>query len=205
MKTLSLLISLVILSQYACITIEHLPTRLVNDGSDSIREIEKQYIHPFNEADMNSINSPNQFQLLSGTDLRQVVSKKNYVIVVIWASWCPICHLYLRKMKSWKDSLAQMNQIVELMLAEQNFNITYSQQVLAEVQYNYLSYIIDPLAHGKNESYKTDNLIYAIDKTRKKHGNGAVPKTIVFDHDGKVVFEGAGKRTTLHNILEAIK
>ncbi len=192
--------SMLFIFTFSCIAINKVESRKGNDGSTSIKPQEYQYLHDFDMKKRNMENQPNQFQYINATQLCNMAKQSKYTVVVIWGSWCPVCHTYLSKMRSWKDSLSAYYPDVDLVLVVQNVNITYSQEVLRKSNYPYLTYIINPADYGTDELKKQDGFLAELKSGRKKT-EGGVPSTVILNSSGIGEYEVAGKKVTLAMLI----
>ena len=179
----------------SCISFE-LNQRKDDDGSTSISSEEKKFISTFSVSDFGKISSPNQFQWIQSTDIKTIEPAANKLIV-IWASWCPACKTYLKRISEKKNSLKKRN--IKLVLISQDCNIEKAQEVLALYKLNMMSYLIDPGKYGRNEIQKQEQFLSEIYPQRKKQ-NGGVPNSILMNKDGKVLVEIGGNDIDLDKL-----
>ena len=198
-RLLSILSVCFILLFTSCISFE-LNQRKDDDGSTSISSEEKKFIATFSASDYGKQSSPNQFQWIQSTDIKTIEPSANKLIV-IWATWCPACKTYLKRIAEKKNSLEKRN--IKLVLISQDCNIEKAQEVLELYKLNTMSYLIDPEKYGRNEIQKQEQFLSEIYPQRKKQ-NGGVPNSILMNKDGKVLVEIGGNDIDLDKLGSVI-
>lgn len=188
----------------ACISIKRTETRKVDDGSSSISKEDSLSLHDFSEADAYFLKRPDLFEFITADQLRLIAQKNKYTIVVFWASWCPVCHDYLSNLKLWKDSITDLKQDIGVTLISQNINIKYLKTIVQRYNYPCQSYIIDPRIYGTDERNKQDKFLNEFNPTRSQT-YGSVPRTIILNNNGDMIFEVPGKNVSLKQLMNKMK
>lgn len=194
----------ILLLSTSCITFYKTESSKADDGSSSISKQDSLSLHEFSGAENSTVNRSDLFEFISANQLKSIAIKNQYTIVVLWASWCPICHDYLPKLNLWQDSITSLKKNIGITLISQNINISYSQTILTRYNYPYQSYILDPRLYGSNERTKQDKFLAEF-ITKHQQTNGAVPRTLLLDKNGNIIVELSGKKITLNQLMSYMK
>jgi hypothetical protein len=205
MKKLVLIQILVIFISFSsCIVMK---SRKADDGSSILTKNDSSLIIPFNENTGSIVLTYNnlteiRFQVIDAEKLIKLSQKKPYTWIYIGASWCGISkYARLRFCKSIQHFSPDS---IQLLIIDQNFDLKELQKQLFNAGFNHITYLLDPVKYGSDESYKQERFVkeLGLQLPIKLFEGGGVPKSIVVDRDLKIYYYASGMDITSDTIAK---
>jgi hypothetical protein len=205
MKTEKLIhLSILVLTISSCIVIK---TRKADDGSSRLSKVDSSLMIPFDPKTASveykyNTSKEIKFQVIDASKLTSLVKNKPVSWIFIGASWCGASkYARLRFCKSIrhfeKDS-------IQLIIIDQDFDLKELQQQQFNCGFYHITYLLDPILYGSDESYKQERFIkdLGLNLPISLFKQGGVPKSIIVDGKLNIYYYASGMDITSDTIAK---
>ncbi|MFN5705986.1 MAG: hypothetical protein ACK45U_09055 [bacterium] len=202
--TLKLLIIFILMT--SCFKIQMMPKRLPDDGTSSLTEPDKFFIHEFG-----SYNHKNKFdgksyhyEQLNTSNFKQLSKASKYTWYIMFAPWCPHSSAILNMNSKTLSTDLSNKHSLKTYAVSMTYDLKNNQKMLLEAKYPDNIYILDSREFGTKENQKAYKLATTLFYNLYEWSNGT-PQSFVVDSNLNLVLFKRGDLTNLDTVLKYIK
>jgi hypothetical protein len=190
----------------SCIRIQKMPKRLIDDGSSSMTEIDKSFLHDFNTYNnYNKFDGVNyHFEQFSSSNFKTLSKKSKYSWYIMFAPWCPHSSAILNFNSRTLNSDLSDKYSLKTYAISMTYDIKNVQKMLMEAKYPNNGYILDSRELGTKENQKTSKLATILFNNQYEWSNGT-PQSFVVDSNMNLILFKRGDMTNLDTVLKYIR
>lgn len=205
MKTTLKLLIIVSLTS-SCLRIQMMPKRLSDDGTSSLTELDKTFIHEFGTYNVkNKFDGLNyHYEQLNTSNFKELSKASKYSWYIMFAPWCPHSSAILNMNSKTLNMDLSKKHNLKTYAVSMTYDLKNVQKMLLEANYPNNIYILDSRELGTKENQKAYKLATTLFNNQYEWSNGT-PQSFVVDSNSNLVVFKRGDLTNLDTVLKYIR